>query len=74
MSEGSTYKEDLAFIRYIDASKELAENVRRNITKAKKGVAVIDDQTVVALRDFIVAYNAISDMYKQMTNDTVKFN
>jgi hypothetical protein len=46
------------FQNYVNAGADLAESVKRNIVKN----GVIDDKTVVALNDFIIAINAMADL------------
>jgi hypothetical protein len=46
------------FQDYVNAGADLAESVKRNITKD----GIIDDATVIALNDFIIATNAIADL------------
>lgn len=46
------------FQQYVDAATDLAESVKRNITKN----GVIDDKTVNKLNDFMIATNNLASM------------
>ena len=46
------------FQNYVNAATDLAESVKRNITKD----GVIDDKTVIFLNDFIIATNALANL------------
>ncbi len=57
-------------MKYVDTASDLAENVKRNIVKN----GLIDDKTVLALNEFIIASNAISDLTDELTRDKLKLN
>ncbi len=54
-----------ALMAYVNTATDLAESVKRNI--AKNGI--IDNKTVLALNEFIIASNAIADLTEQLAND-----
>jgi glycerate-2-kinase len=51
---------------YIDAGADLAESVKRNIQHN----GIIDNETVLKLNDFIIAFNAVQDLLSETINDT----
>lgn len=55
-----------ALMKYVNSATDLAESVKRNITKS----GIIDNKTVLALNEFIIASNAIADLTSQLTMDT----
>ncbi len=57
-------------IKYVDTAANLAENVKRNIVKN----GLIDDKTVLALNEFIVAENAIKDLTDALNEGNQKLN
>jgi hypothetical protein len=63
-----------ALLEYIESASDLAESVKRNIMKAKKNVAVIDDETVLKLNRFMKASNGIVDLPEQLNNSVAKLN
>lgn len=71
MSERSAYKE---LINYVDKANALAESIKRNILHRSDDIAVIDDETVVALNEFIIASNSIKDMTDELINQDLKYN
>jgi len=59
-----------AFANYVDRADDLAENVKRNI--AHEGI--IDNKTVLALNEFIIAVNAIKDLTDEIKSANIKLN
>lgn len=57
-------------MRYVNTASDLAESVKRNIIKN----GLIDDKTVLALNEFIIASNAISDLTDELNKDNLKLN
>jgi len=51
-------------------SKSLAESIKRNIQKD----GCIDDKTVLALNEFIIAANAIEDSTEEIRKTGIKYN
>lgn len=60
----------LSLKKYVDTAVTLAESVKRNIQKD----GCIDDKTVLALNEFVIASNAISDLTEQLSADDIKYN
>lgn len=60
MANGKITKE--AFVKYVDTGHDLAENVKRNIQKD----GCIDNKTVIALNEFIIASNNIQDLTDEL--------
>lgn len=56
---------------YVDKATDLAEAVR-NAVQHNSGV--IDNKTVLALNDFIIAANNIKDLTDTLENDSIKLN
>ncbi len=71
-------KTKMLLAKYVDTASTLAESVKRNISHGKKHngdiVAVIDDATVLALNEFIIASNEIKDLTDQLTLANNKIN
>lgn len=67
MGDDTTKK---ALLRYVDTANALAESVKRNIQKD----GCIDDKTVLALNEFIIAANAINDSAEILRNKNNKYN
>jgi len=59
-----------ALKRYIDAAANLAELIKRNIQKD----GCIDNKTVLALNEFVVASNEVADLTEQITATNIKYN
>lgn len=59
-----------ALLRYVNAGADLAESVKRNITKD----GVIDNKTVLKLNEFIIASNELSDINNLLTDDENESN
>lgn len=70
----SEYKLQSKLLDYVNAATDLAESVKLNIKHSKKGVAVIDDKTALALNKFMTAANALKDLPDQLLYNTIKFN
>lgn len=62
MSEDKTKK---ALVKYVNTATDLADSVKRNIVHD----GAIDDETVIKLNNFIIAANAIEDLYRELTLD-----
>lgn len=56
-------KKNLA--KYVNAATDLAESVKRNLTKD----GCIDDKTVLALNEFVIATNEIIDFTDELNKD-----
>ncbi len=56
--------------KYIDKAANLAESVKRNIQHN----SIIDDKTVIALNEFIIISNELSDLLKDINKDKVTYN
>lgn len=59
-----------AFVRYVDAAADLADCIKRNIQKD----STIDDKTVLALNEFIIASNAVKDLTDELKETDIKYN
>lgn len=70
----SDAKLSLSFLTFIERAIKLAESVKRNIVKRKKGVAVIDDETVVKLNEFMKTTNEIADFKELLIHNTKDLN
>lgn len=70
--EGYDPQDKLALLLtdYINAATDLAENVKRNIKKKN----VIDNETVLALNNFIIAANSIAFLEDKLTASKMKLN
>lgn len=71
--------EERLLSRYVEAAADLAEALKRNIVHNKvtvKGVelTVVDDKTVLALNNFVIAANSIKDMTEVLTKRNNTFN
>lgn len=55
-----------AFIKYVETGMDLAEQLKRDISKDGK----ISNKTVLKLNDFIVAYNEIADMVSVIADNS----
>lgn len=68
----------IKLMAYVDKANGLADSVKSNILHGKKHngqiVAVIDDKTVNALNEFIIAANAIEDLTEELNKQNIKFN
>ncbi len=51
-----------AFIKYVDAGHDLAENIKRCIQKD----GCIDNKTIIALNEFTIASNNIKDLTDEL--------
>lgn len=67
-------KLSLSFLEFIERAIKLAESVKRNILKNKRGIAVIDDKTVLALNDFMKKTNEIADYKEILIHNTKDLN
>ena len=67
MSESKT---KLALIKYVNTASDLAESVKNNIVHE----GVITDETVLKLNEFIIASNAIQDLYEELSADPKEEN
>lgn len=54
-----------AFQKFVDAATDLAESVKRDIQHD----GTIDDRTVNALNDYIIAMNELADLEENTYND-----
>lgn len=63
-----------SILEYVNAATALAESVKRNIVKGRQNPPVIDDKTVIALNNFIIAANSIKDFTNHLEQDTIKLN
>lgn len=61
-------KAEDAFTAYIDTGAALSDSIKRNIQKD----GMIDNQTVLALNEFIIAYNTLAELTKLMNMNTLK--
>lgn len=52
---------------YVDKSSNLAENVKRNVMHG----GMVDDKTVLALNEFIIAANNIQDLIAELNKNKV---
>jgi hypothetical protein len=59
-----------ALIKYVDTATALAESIKRNIQHDGK----VDNKTVLALNEFIIAANDISSLTDELTKDKMKLN
>lgn len=59
-----------ALIKYVDTASILADSVKRNIQHDGK----IDNKTVLALNEFIIAANDISSLTDELNKDKMKLN
>lgn len=57
-----------AFAKYVNAAADLAESVRRNITKD----GYIDEKTVLALNNLVIAANEITDLTDELNSDNLQ--
>lgn len=58
------------FANYINAARDLAESIKRDIQRDGK----ITNSTVLALNAFIISTNATQDITNEITNDTQVLN
>jgi hypothetical protein len=70
----SDYGLQQKLLEYVNAATDLAESVKRNIVKSKKGIAVIDDETVIKLNKFMIAANHMKDFEKTLILNTININ
>jgi hypothetical protein len=56
---------------YVNKATDLAESVRRNI---QHNNAIIDNKTVIALNEFIIAANGIKDLTDELEKVNTKLN
>jgi hypothetical protein len=71
MSEIKMYQ---ALEMYIEAGADLADSLKRNIQHRVRGVAVIDDETVIKLNNFMKAANNIADLPLLLSEKTSRLN
>lgn len=70
----SNYPMEQSLLEYVNAATDLAESVKRNIVKRTRGIATIDDETVLKLNRFMVASNKIKDLQDTLIINTMKIN
>ncbi len=63
-------KLELLLSQYFEAGADLAESIKRNITKNN----IIDKTTIIALNQFIIAANDIEFFTDKLTASTKKLN
>lgn len=63
-----------SLLEYVNAATDLAESIKRNIVKRVRGVAIIDDETVLKLNKFRIAANKIKDLENTLILNTMKLN
>jgi len=56
---------------YVDKATNLAEEVKRNIQHDNN---TIDNRTVIALNDFIIAANEVEDLISEIKKDMITYN
>lgn len=63
---------------YVQKATNLAESVKRNIVHGKKYngqiTAVIDDETVLKLNEFIISANSIRDLTDELNESNTQLN
>ncbi len=59
-----------SLVRYVNAATDLAESVKRNIVKD----GTVDDKTILALNEFIIAANAMLDFTEELNKSNLKLN
>lgn len=57
-------------ILYVNAATDLAETLRRAIQRG----GTIDDKTILALNNFVIAANNIKDVTDEIKKDEIKLN
>jgi hypothetical protein len=67
MSEDKTKK---ALINYVNTASDLADSVKNDIVHD----GVVTDETVIKLNKFIIASNAIQDLYEELSKDPKEEN
>lgn len=67
MSEDKT---KAALVRYVDTASDLAESVKNDIVHNRE----VSDDTVLKLNQFIIAANAIQDLYDELSKDPLEEN
>lgn len=70
----NNYPMEQSLLEYVNAATDLAESIKRNIVKRVRGVAIIDDETVLKLNKFRIAANKIKDLENTLILNTMKLN
>ena len=63
-------KTEQALVEYFNRGMDLAENLKSCIIKNKK----IDDKTIIALNEFIIATHSIADLQFELEQRNMKLN
>lgn len=63
-------KTKAALVKYVNTASDLAEQIKDDIVHNR----IVSDNTILKLNQFIIAANAIQDLYEELSKDPLEEN